>query len=162
MLRLALLFWLAAYAQEETAPVPPAPEAPAENRAEAEAAPQPPAPPPPPEVIDPITMSGARSNYPTLVENYILQHSKNEALPLKDKTGRNWKLRLEKIDLETLRELKRGFYAACVRMRDGADRVDLDVTVDFSTARWKVHSVNVHKVNGKARFKYKGSERVPL
>ncbi len=109
-----------------------------------------------------MTPSGARSNYSTIVENYILQHSKDEVLPLKDKTGRKWLLRLERVDLAPLRELKQGFYVSCVQMRDGKDRLDVDFTVDFSTARWRVSSVNVHRLNGKPRFKYNGSGRVPL
>lgn len=157
MIRWLAVFWLAAHAQDGAAP-----EAPAPARAPEASAEQPPAPPPPPETIGPMTLSGARSNYSTIVENYILQHSKDEALGLKDKTGRKWRLRLERIDLSPLRELKDGFYVSCVRMSDGHDKLDVDFTVDFSTPRWRVQSVNVHKVNGKARFKYKGTERVPL
>ncbi|MBI4349533.1 MAG: hypothetical protein HY553_22045 [Elusimicrobia bacterium] len=157
MIRLLMLVWLAARAQDtatEPAPSPtPSPDA---------EAPASPAPEPEPVDTGPMTLGVARTNFATVVESYILQNQLDEAMPLKDKTGKRWRLRLERIESEKVRELAPNRFVGCAFMRDGRHRLDVDFTVDLSGPRWRVKAVNIHKVDGKPRFKYKGAERVPL
>lgn len=121
---------------------------------------------PAPAVADkprgPMSFKDARENYPTVVENYILQKGRNGLLPFKDKNGRLWKLELEAVHTQPMRKLKKDVFTSCASMHAGSDALDVDFTVDFSGDRWRVTSLYVHKVNGKPRFKYQGAQRVPI
>jgi hypothetical protein len=123
---------------------------------------QTPAPEEPSAPRGPIDFSTAKENYPGIVEAYISEHSENNAMPFKDKAKRAWKLELQSVDIKTFKKLKENLYAACALMRDGADALDMDFTVDFSGDHWHVSSVNLHKVNGKPRFNYKSGRRVAV
>jgi len=79
--------------------------------------------------VDPDT---ARENYPGLVEAYISEHGTDNAMTFKDKTKRVWKLELQSVNIKTFKKLKENLFTACVLMRDGADKLDVDFTVDFS------------------------------
>ena len=115
-----------------------------------------------PQEQGPIEASNAKENYPAIVEAYVNQHAVNGAMPFKDKTKRVWKLELQTIDMTTFKRLRDNVYTACARMRDGDNKLDLDFTVDFSGDHWHVSSVNLHMVNGKARFEYRGGRRIAV
>jgi len=108
---------------------------------------EPPRPEPP---RGPMTLHDARINLPTIVETYISQNSPDGHFTMKDKAGKTWKLDLEAIYDKGVHKVPgRERFAACAMFREwgGLDRhVDVDFTVDFSGARWKVTEVKLHKL----------------
>ncbi|MCX5790388.1 MAG: hypothetical protein NTX64_18070 [Elusimicrobia bacterium] len=165
LLLAAALLAPAARAQETPSPEspPPGQESQPDQDQGSRGSPNPDAPAPEePAATGPVDFNTAKENFPGLVEAYISEHTVNDAMPFKDKTKRVWKLELQSVDIKTFKKLKENLFTACVLMREGADKLDLDFTVDFSGDHWHVSSINLHKLNGKPRFNYKGSRRVAV
>ncbi|MBI4422366.1 MAG: hypothetical protein HY554_01485 [Elusimicrobia bacterium] len=142
----------------------------AERQPAAQAEPEPEEAPPPAKARPaedakprgPMSLSDAKVNFATVVENFILEKSPKGYLPLKDASRRIWRLELETVHAKPMRKLKSNVFTSCASMRAGRDALDVDFTVDFGGEHWRVTQTHIHKVNGKPLFKYEGARRVRL
>src|SRR5581483_3752118 len=106
------------------------------------------------ETVPPVNLDSARINLPAVVEAYIARHSSKGVWTIKDKSGRVWHLKQPKTLADTTRNTGPGLYSAHVMLNTAKPpkhRLDLDFTVDFSGADWRVQSYRLVKIDGKPR-----------
>ena len=102
----------------------------------------------------PMTLGNARINLPTVVQTYIAQHSPGGVWIIRDKAGKVWRLKLEKALENTTRKVGARLYAAHFLLRTDrapVHHLDIDFTVDFPEAAWRVKAYRIYKIDGKLR-----------
>ena len=64
-----------------------------------------------------MRLADARINVSTVVQTYITQHSPQGVWTVKDKAGKTWRLKLEKVLEGTTRKAGKQRFSACVLLR---------------------------------------------
>jgi len=111
-----------------------------------------------PEAQNPMTIDDARLNFGTVVESFIAAHSPDGYWPLKQKTtGKVLKLKLDKIEDKTVRQVRPGHFKgrAVLREIDEKRLVKADFFVDFSGMKWNVEKLSLVKIKSASAPKAK-------
>jgi|GEM_PF-5096097 len=97
----------------------------------------------------PMTLDDARTNFSTIVESFVVEHSPDGYWPLRQKTtGKVLKLKFESILPKSVRDIKDGRFMGRAVLRGVAEdlTVKADFTVDFSGPQWKVEGMRLVSV----------------
>lgn len=106
----------------------------------------------PGEVADEMEKEDVKVNFPTVVEAFVSGHSPDGYWQLPEKgSKRVWKLKLLGVDAQTLKKTRDNLYAARARLQDVDDgkRLNIEFTVNFSGAKWRVEKIRLLNKNAK-------------